>query len=384
MAFPTSWSKKCKLTIDHTKVTGDLANFPVLLTVANLPSAMFDADGPYPAINGGGDIRFSSDIAGVTQLPCEVCQFVTDNTPANGLAEIWVKLTSVSSSVDSAFYIWWRSPGQTQPARNNAYGLENVWDSSFRGVWHLSEAWIADADNFKDSTANVKHGTRLKAYGTTTVSTAGKWGGKCINFQGSELFSSNGNTIEVNGSGTLNFSSTLTVEYWQQWNGYSGVPDADIWAVGKADGSGQDWQLRGLGMREGTGSTTNPGKIWWNTTAGDESNQSTSTYARDTWMHVAVAVTNSSTMAMTFYGNGAADGSTTPGGTVAAGTRHFTMGEGVDNEYHRGHLDEVRISSTNRSSQWINATYNTTNAPNTFLTAGPILSSATRSNIIWM
>ena len=80
MAFPVDWGRQCELEIDHTKLSGNVSNFPVLLTEDTLPLEMFDADGSYPAINGGGDIRFSSDINGETQLACEVVSFVTDNT----------------------------------------------------------------------------------------------------------------------------------------------------------------------------------------------------------------------------------------------------------------------------------------------------------------
>ncbi|WP_372899169.1 hypothetical protein, partial [Stieleria sp.] len=93
MAFPTGWTRKCELTFASTP-TADLA---ALFTEDNLPSEMFDADGDNPALNGGGDIRFSSDSAGTSQLPCEVVSFVTDNDPANGTAQVWVKVPAAAS-----------------------------------------------------------------------------------------------------------------------------------------------------------------------------------------------------------------------------------------------------------------------------------------------
>jgi hypothetical protein len=63
----SGWGRKAALTISATKVDADLTNWTLVLTKDTLPSEMFDADGSYPALNGGGDIRFSSDAAGETQ-----------------------------------------------------------------------------------------------------------------------------------------------------------------------------------------------------------------------------------------------------------------------------------------------------------------------------
>jgi len=157
MAFPVEWGRKCELTIDNTKVASTQTNFPMILNEDTLPSEMFDADGSYPALNGGGDIRFSSDEDGATQLPCEVVSFVTNNDPANGTAEIWVKVASVSSSADTSIYVWYNKSGETQPASDATYGSEAVW-SDYAGVWHLEEIPNGDISSttvrYYDSTEN--------------------------------------------------------------------------------------------------------------------------------------------------------------------------------------------------------------------------------------
>ena len=90
MAFPTGWARKCAITIDSAQVAGSgtHSDFPVCLTVGNLPSEMLDKDGSYPAQMGGGDIRFSSDAAGTTTLPCHVLEFITNDTPASASAPV--------------------------------------------------------------------------------------------------------------------------------------------------------------------------------------------------------------------------------------------------------------------------------------------------------
>ena len=80
MAFPDEWGRVSPVTFDRTKVSSDQTDIPILLTKDNLPPEMFDADGSYSAVNGGGDIRFTTTLSGATQIPCQIVSFVTDNT----------------------------------------------------------------------------------------------------------------------------------------------------------------------------------------------------------------------------------------------------------------------------------------------------------------
>ena len=157
-AFPVDWGRKCELVIQNSQVVTDCTDYPVLITLATLPSEIFDADGSYPALNGGGDIRFSSNADGSTQLPCEIEQFVTDNDPANGKAEIWVKRT-LSSASNTSIWIWYNKSGESQPAEDSAYGKEAVWDSNFKMVQHMNQDPSGSAPQMIDSTSNDNDGT---------------------------------------------------------------------------------------------------------------------------------------------------------------------------------------------------------------------------------
>lgn len=132
------WGRKCAITLSHANVDSDLSNFPVVLTEASLPSEMLDADGSYPAQLGGGDIRFSSDADGLTQLPCHVVTFIPENTPANGKALIYVKVPTLAGASDTTIYVWYDGPADSvQRAASDPYGREAVWNSDFVGVWPL-------------------------------------------------------------------------------------------------------------------------------------------------------------------------------------------------------------------------------------------------------
>ena len=155
--FGSDWNRKCAVTIDNTKVSGaaNLTDFPVLLTEDNLPSEMFDADGSYPARSDGGDIRFSSDIDGDTELAREVVEFTINNDPASGTAQIWVKVPTLDHDDDTIIYVWYNAPSETEPARDATYGMEAVWDSGYTFVHHLEES----SGNAIDSTENTNDGT---------------------------------------------------------------------------------------------------------------------------------------------------------------------------------------------------------------------------------
>lgn len=158
MAFPTGWLRRCKLHIPAAAVTADSTDYPWLFTWYNLHYEIFDADGLYHALEGGGDIRFTSDAAGTTRLSIEVVQFHIDNDPNNGKAEIWVKVPFISASSGADVYIWYGKSGETQPARDATYGSEDVWSSIYRAVYHFNED--PSTTNLNDSTSYEHHATR--------------------------------------------------------------------------------------------------------------------------------------------------------------------------------------------------------------------------------
>ena len=82
MEFSEGWLKKVKISAIAAKTSGSHVDFPLLLTEATLPADIFTS-----AIDGGGDIRFSSDAKGENQLACEVVYFDTTTNKA----QIWVK-----------------------------------------------------------------------------------------------------------------------------------------------------------------------------------------------------------------------------------------------------------------------------------------------------
>lgn len=148
MAFPTGWQRKCIITIPAAQISGNNSNFPVLLIDVNFPAEMLDS-GVNSALNGGGDVCFSEDSAGVTQLACEVVSLVTGAVPS---AEIWVKLPTINTGAAKTLYVWYKKSGETQPLVTDPMGRNAVW-FDYKGVWHLNDtSWTDSSGNGNDLT----------------------------------------------------------------------------------------------------------------------------------------------------------------------------------------------------------------------------------------
>lgn len=133
---------KCKISVAVGQVSGSHVNFPILLTQQSLPLDMFGAGGISPAQNGGADIRFSTDEGGLNQIAAEIGYFETDSDPANGSANIWVKLPILIAATE--FYIWWGNSSVSMPSATSTYGSQAVWSEGHMIV-HLNNIIPVDS-----------------------------------------------------------------------------------------------------------------------------------------------------------------------------------------------------------------------------------------------
>lgn len=357
----SGWKSRVALVIQSAQVPADMTDFPVLLTKDNIPVESYEADSGFAALNGGGDLRFSSDAAGNTRLACEVSRFVTDNTPANADVEIWVKIPSISSASNTTFYMWYGKAGESQPARNDTYGMQNVWNSAYKAVAHLSEGWNTTANGFNESTATQAHGTGALTTGAPTVTTvSGKWGGRAVRCTDSADYSK---VWQIGFPGTnLDIDPPFTWEAWIK------KVEPTLFFLSKGDTSSvQDWNMRGIGSLDADD------KLWWCRTAGDSSIKSSGTISNDTWTHVAAIIAADGSLV--FYINGSSSGSAGAGtiGTTSGGTNTMRLGNASGNAYGetwKGNVDELRIHNTNRSANYLLMEYRTMNAPESVIVEG--------------
>ncbi|KPJ58692.1 MAG: hypothetical protein AMJ46_13775, partial [Latescibacteria bacterium DG_63] len=156
-----SWSKRRKITFDNLTQTENLTGFPVLIKI---DSSRIDYA---QTQNQGEDIRFVDD-DGTALLAHEI-----EEWNEAGTSYVWVKVPQIDGSSDTDF-IWMYYGHPSTPDGQNRNG---VWDSNFKGVWHLKESGTGTTDEFTDSTSNANHGQGGKGYsGYTPTQSTGQIG----------------------------------------------------------------------------------------------------------------------------------------------------------------------------------------------------------------
>jgi hypothetical protein len=91
------------------------------------------------------DLVFSSDIAGASKYAWEIESY--NGTTGTLLA--WVNVPTVSHTADTVFYMVYGDAAVVTQQNTSSFAPSAVWDSSYKGVWHMSDT------NFVDSTSNA-------------------------------------------------------------------------------------------------------------------------------------------------------------------------------------------------------------------------------------
>ncbi len=123
-----TWQIERQLEILASTVSTTITNTVVLIDELVLPSDIWTI-----ALNGGGDLRFATDIQGVNRLAIEIVSFNT----ATQKAEIWVLVPSISDTVNTSIYFWYGKSGATQPAVGAAFGQYATWPVRYQAVYHF-------------------------------------------------------------------------------------------------------------------------------------------------------------------------------------------------------------------------------------------------------
>ncbi len=345
-------NRKCELVIQSSKVPGTLTDFPLLLTNDSLPSEMFDSDGSYPALNGGGDVRFSSDAAGQTQLACEIVTFATNTNPAKGSGEVWVNVPSISSSSNTSIWVWYYNPGQSQPAEDGSYGSEAVWDSKYQMVLHMNEDPSTSAPQFQDATNNDYNGTNNGGLSGSDLEDCVI--GKGIDFDGSSNDDIDLGIWDVTGSG-------LTVQHWFY---IDASPSVDGRFFSRATGTdvSQHWLMTGI----------NAGDVkprFRLRTDGSTKSIEESGISEETW-HFMAATYDGSKMRIWIDTQNIANEDKSGTISTSASVHNYLGDNPSGSRQLQGKLDEVRVSTVRRSDNWLEAEYNNQNSPATFVVEG--------------
>lgn len=354
-----NWSYRKQITIDHTKISSPLQNFPVLINSVSL-------DYINHAQPDGDDFVFTTD-AGV-KLNHEIESYDTTLGKIVG----WVNVASLSSTEDTIIWLYYGNP-----ECSNQQNVPGTWDSNYQGIWHLKDDTSITS---KDSTSNNYQGTK-KSVGEPIETDAQIYKGQ--NFDGLNDYIKPGNILNNVFDGP---SAKFTISAWCKLDTQPvNIAYTLISKYGDSN-QGEDNRQVILKMINYT-YTDNKPKFVLYTNFGLESGSnfrmyiSDTEYTSNTWYYVTAtydASLNPGNRGKLFI-NGLAENGNVYGsgsGEIVAGTSQLAFGAQIGasishiSDPFAGIIDEVRISNHIRSNGWIQTEYNTMYSPDTFMNIG--------------
>jgi hypothetical protein len=219
MWWDADWGRRRKITFNNSAQTEDLDNFPVLI---RLDSTRVDYTRTQ---NSGQDIRFV-DTDHETVLDHEI-----EEWNETGSSFVWVRVPRIPGASRGDF-IWMYYDHGTVGDGQNATG---VWDTSYRGVWHLKEP---AAGPFVDSTTNPNDGT---VAASPPLLVPGQIDGALGFDTGTDRH------ISVSDHTSLQLASSLTVSAWVSTNNSDGQNRVILAKWGNNPGVDRNYWLGKLG-----------------------------------------------------------------------------------------------------------------------------------------
>ncbi len=189
--FDTDWLYRTKITVNADRVTSTLSNFPLYVDLSHLPASFFAN-----IKSDGSDIRVAEG-DGMTETPFEVASI----DKVAGTGELYVMIDSLSSAVDTDFYVYYGNSAATFYSATSTYGSENVWNADYVLVSHHTDETSASV---LDSTSNGFDGTKASA-DNPLETTTGKIG------EAQEFIAGGANEITHGNFGAI---TSFTVSAW--------------------------------------------------------------------------------------------------------------------------------------------------------------------------
>jgi len=177
-----SWAKRIKLTIDSSKISSSLTNFPVAVLISDASGTnSHDVTAIFDEL-GANNLKMAvTTDDGLTQTYAEIAYWNT--TSERG--EVHVLLPSISSSADTVFYLYFdssQSDNSTYIGVTGATAAEYVWDTAgFEAVYHMCQD---PSGSLLDSTSNGHDGTFYGSMDSNDLVESPK--GMALDFDGSD------------------------------------------------------------------------------------------------------------------------------------------------------------------------------------------------------
>lgn len=321
------------VALNPTAGGGTISDFPVLVNLSS------DSDVQSHAQSTGNDILFTDENGNKLNHEIEKYNNSTGETVA------WVEIPSLSSSTDTTIYMYYGNQ-----SASNQQNATAVWDTNYKGVWHLSETPSAAA---QDSTSD--------------------------NYDGTVTGMEAGDQVAGQIDGSLVFDGTTAefIDIGKQTNLYSNTAyTASCWI--KRAGTGSE---RHFFSNYNSGATrasydmfvtaTNTVGLVVINNGPSVAIQSTTTLNTTNWYYI-TAVWSGTTGTIYVNGTSEASGSNASAMPTFINVGNTAIGRpgSFTSANYNGTIDECRFSTTNRSSNWITTEYNNQSSPSTFYSLG--------------
>jgi len=340
------------ITLESDEVTSTLSNIPIVIdeTIAELKTTANGGHIENIASGGAsGSVTVPADFDIGTNNDCSsgLSFEVEYYDAATGELTVWVKIPSLSHSEDTIIYFCYGDSGTTTSQEN----VTDVWSNDYAAVWHLAET----SGTFYDSTANSNDGTDY-------VGNTGKTGiiGPGQDFDGTDDYIQ----IPASQGGSIDNLDNIHISAWVYLDTVT-----DEMVIDRYYGSTNDLQLW-----SGTGTMT------WRSATQTLTEQPVSA---TTWTYFNG---NFNGTTWRLYKNDGAPDTDTATDAASATDEDWWIAVDTDaadggskGNYLDGRLDEIRISSSNRSADWIEAEYNNITS-GTFVTVGTEQETVTPTN----
>jgi hypothetical protein len=303
-----------------------LGNFPVLVTLStNLPGFSYRQF----ASPTGGDLRFT-DGSGLSLIPSEVDEWNT-----NGTSTVWVDVPTLSGPTNS-IWAYWGNPIDATPLAWSTNGA--VW-SNCDFVYHLKETGFPYMDSAQQYPA---------LSGNAPASNPGIIG------HGASF---NGTSSYLN-SGVVNVGTAFTLSAWVNLDPSSTNIQGII--ANKATG----WNSDGFGLFINTYNTSDH-RVLVETgdgTGGTAAQSIANAVTPGRWHRIAASLDEVGGTSR-IYVDGTDVTQSSPIATDFANQATVNLGRFTNSVYYfKGAMDEVRIESGIKSSNWVWASYMTASA----------------------
>jgi hypothetical protein len=352
-----AYSYRRTITVDHSKCgSNDSSSFPLLFT-GTFTYLKSTGNGGLVQHGSGYDISFYSDSALTTKLNFERVKWVA----STGECEFWIRIPTLSHTTDTVVYLAYGDVSIVTDQSNKTA----VWDSNFLAVYHLPDGSTLSGT---DSTGNAANATINGA-----TATGGKVNGGA-SFNGSSKYITLPNPDVVT-------TDRFTVSVWIN------ATSLPAWGTILKNWGDSNPGAFHLGLNASGGNVSN---YLTESGGGGVSITDTSAISTGVWYYISTTADGST---LRLYQNGSSVGTpvsyngtlksfpyTLVGAKPADGSN---VASGIAPGYWDGSMDEVRISKSARSSDWILSEYNNQNDPATFYAIGSQTAIGGGSSIVF-